>query len=73
MRIITTAVATVLWLPLKLLKLKRSHGLIHHLIVFFAVAALGAGTLSWASATRRQCSADTCHCQSIESITAEKR
>lgn len=73
---ILIAIALVsLWLPRKLLKLKRSYARINHLIVFFAVAVLGIGTLSWASATRRQCSADTCHCQSIErqSITAERR
>jgi hypothetical protein len=64
-----------LWLTVKLLKLKRSYGPINYLIMFFAVAALGAGTLSWAGATRRQCSADTCHCQNIErqSVTTERR
>jgi hypothetical protein len=73
---ILAAIALVgLWLPIKLLKLKRTYGRINHLIAFFAVAALGAGTLSWASATRRQCSADTCHCQNTEqqSISVERR
>jgi hypothetical protein len=64
-----------LWLLLKPLKLKRSDAPITHLIVFFAVAALGAGTLSWAGGTRRQCNADACHCQNIEqqSISAPRR
>jgi len=72
--LITIALAG-LWLTVKLLKRRQSHGPINLLILFFAVAALGVGTLSWASATRRQCGADTCHCQNIEqqSITAERR
>jgi hypothetical protein len=75
MTILITISVAGLWLTVKLLKWKRSYGPINLLLVFFAVAALGVGTLSWASATRRQCSADTCHCQSIErqSITAERR
>ncbi len=75
MTVLITIALAALWLTVKLLKWKQSHGPINLLIMFFAVAALGVGTLSWASATRRQCSADTCHCQSIErqSITAERR
>ena len=75
MTVLVTIASAGLWLTVKLVKWKRSYGPINLLIVFFAVAALGVGTFSWASATRRQCSADTCHCQSIErqSITAERR
>jgi hypothetical protein len=67
------AVALVgLLLSLATLRSKRPSAPINHLIVLFAVAALGAGTLSWASATR-QCRAETCLCRKIEqrSITAE--
>jgi hypothetical protein len=61
------AVALVsLLLSLKALRSKRPHMPIKYLAVFFAVAALGAGTLTWASTTRRQCSADTCLCQKTE-------
>jgi hypothetical protein len=75
MTALTVIASAGLWLTLKLLKCRRSYGLISLPIVFFAVAALGVGTLSWASATRRQCSADYCHCNSIEqqSITAGAR
>jgi hypothetical protein len=65
MAVLITIASVGLWLTVKLLKWKRSHGPINLLIVFFAVVALGVGTLSWASATRRQCSAETCHCQSM--------
>jgi hypothetical protein len=61
------AVALVsLLLSLKALRSKRPHMPINYLAVFFDVAALGAGTLTWASTTRRQCSADTCLCQKTE-------
>jgi hypothetical protein len=75
MTILITIALAGRWLTVKLLKRKRSYGPINLLIVFFAVAALGVGTISWASATRRQCSADACHCQNIDrqSITAERR
>jgi hypothetical protein len=75
MTVLITIGLAGLWLTVKLLKWRQSYGPIKPLIVFFAVTALGVGTFSWASATRRQCSADTCHCQSIErqSITAERR
>jgi hypothetical protein len=61
------AIALVgLLLPLTTLRSKRPPAPINRLIVLFAMAALGAGTLSWASATRRQCSAETCLCQKTE-------
>ena len=69
---ILVAVAFVgLRLPVTLFNSKRSRGPLNHLTLFFAMAALGAGTLSWASATRRQCTADACHCQNAaRQITA---
>jgi hypothetical protein len=53
-------------LSLTILRSKRPHAPIKHLLVLFAVAALGAGTLTWASTTRRQCSPDACICQNPE-------
>jgi hypothetical protein len=53
-------------LSLTILRSKRPHAPIKHLIVLFAVAALGAGTLTWASTTRRQCGPDACMCQKPE-------
>jgi hypothetical protein len=72
MTVLITIALAGLWLTVKLLKWKQSHGPINLLIVLFAVAALGVGTLTWASTTRRQCSAETCLCQKPEqrSITA---
>lgn len=61
------AIALVgLLLSLTILRSKRPHAPIKHLIVLLAVAALGAGTLTWASTTRRQCSPDACTCQKPE-------
>ena len=73
---VLTAVALVgLLLSLKTFGSKRPHLPINHLVVFLAVAALGAGTLTWASTTRRQCSAETCLCPKPEqrSITEAGR
>jgi hypothetical protein len=53
-------------LSLTILRSKRPHAPVKHLIVLFAVAALGVGTLTWASTTRRQCGAETCLCQKPE-------
>jgi hypothetical protein len=55
-----------LLLSLTILRSKRPHAPIKHLIVLLAVAGLGAGTLTWASTTRRQCSPDACICQKPE-------
>jgi hypothetical protein len=53
-------------LSLTILRSKRPHAPVKHLIVLLAVAALGAGTLTWASTTRRQCGPDACTCQKPE-------
>jgi hypothetical protein len=63
--LIAIALAGIL-LSLKALQSKPPHLPINYLVVFFTVAALGAGTLTWASTTRRQCSAETCLCQKPE-------
>jgi uncharacterized membrane protein YidH (DUF202 family) len=48
-------------------KADGQRALVDHLIVLFAIAALGAGTLTWADTARRQvCSADNCLCQKTE-------
>jgi hypothetical protein len=55
-----------LLLSLKSLQSKPPHAPVKHLIVLFAVIALGAGTLTWASTARQKCSTDTCLCQKVE-------
>jgi hypothetical protein len=53
---------------------KRRNAVINLLIAVFAVAALGAGTFSWAAAARSPCNGEkTCLCSKIEgaSIKAE--
>jgi hypothetical protein len=64
-----------LWLRMRLVKSTRSLRAINPLIAFVAVAALGAGTLSWASSTHRPCGADACRCPQIEhpSVTSRGR
>jgi hypothetical protein len=64
---VLTAVAAVgLLLSLKARRSSRPHTPINYLLAFFAVITLGAGTLTWANTTRRQCSAETCLCQKPE-------
>jgi len=54
-------------------KSKGRNALVNHLIVIFAVAALGAGTLTWAAATRQACDTETCRCQKTANpITAPR-
>jgi len=68
-----------LWLRLRLLKATRSRRPIRHLAAFFAVAALGGGTLSWASSTswagstHGRCNADACRCPHTESPSITSR
>jgi len=66
MAVLTTVALLGLLLSLKALRSKGPQMPINYLAVFFAVAALGAGTLTWAGTTRRQCSAETCLCQQPE-------
>ena len=49
----------------RLRKPRHSKGrgaLVKHLMVLFAAAALGAGTLTWAHAARQACDTDACRC-----------
>jgi len=81
MTVLTAICLVSLWARMRLLKATRSLRPIKHLAAFFAVAALGAGTLSWASSTswasptHRPCSADACRCPHTEppSITSKGR
>jgi hypothetical protein len=50
----------------KSFKSKRQYAVINYLIALLAVAALGAGTLTWASTTRPTCNADSCPCPTPE-------
>jgi hypothetical protein len=63
--LIAIALAGLL-LSRKPLQPKPPHAPIKHLIALFAVAALGAGTLTWASTARQQCGTGTCLCQKVE-------
>jgi cytochrome bd-type quinol oxidase subunit 2 len=45
---------------------RRQHAVFNYLIALFAVAALGAGTLTWASTTRPTCNVDLCSCPTPE-------
>jgi hypothetical protein len=45
---------------------RRRRTVIKHVAAVFAVAALGAGTLTWADAVRSTCKTDNCLCSKIE-------
>jgi hypothetical protein len=47
-------------------KSKRQYAVINYLIALLAVAALGAGTLTWAATTRPTCNAGNCPCPTPE-------
>jgi cytochrome bd-type quinol oxidase subunit 2 len=45
---------------------RRQPAVFNYLIALFALAALGAGTLTWASTTRPTCNVDRCSCPTPE-------
>jgi hypothetical protein len=45
---------------------KRQYAVINYLIALLAVAALGAGTLTWAATNRPTCKTDNCPCPTPE-------